>query len=214
MSIIHRPHLIVGKKVFLDPSIYYIKHTFDGEYSLYSQIEKIKRYIFIEMFETRKSRAYAITKILETIPHLSSLKSIAKKVGEFRFFTSEMSWYEYIIYDLVGNFRGSVSLTVYQRIRNETLRKMKKYRRFTFDLSRCLNNSPSVQEFIGMSRVFIEKERREFEDLISPRGSELAFAKHLINTFTGVSKNYKDVKSEEVIVYIHNVLNKAIYKYL
>ena len=153
-DIIHKPYEIKGKTEYLDPKKYYLTHTFQSDYSLLNVKEKIRRYILIELFTTRRSRFLFFIKFADRIGILSNKNSMKKNY-------SEMSILGYVLYDILANIYGKYfGLTIYQKIRIKAIKKLKKENKMlanlTYSISQEIYRYGSVLRFLDLESTDLE----------------------------------------------------------
>ncbi len=211
-EVIHTPYKILGKTEYLDPALYYVKRGYvmrdmeSDEAFVNHWVEKEVRYIFIEMFETRKSRAAAIAKIIESVPLLRKLHF---KLGHHNFLYSELSNFEYTIFELIRAFSmGSIGLTPYQKVKIKTIKDTRRLNSIGFFTSEFLRTkNDSLTSFLGISSVVVDPNKNNFDDLASVENSEYAFIRRLLNRFVETREGWKNTEIEKLIAQVKSFLN-------
>ena len=220
-EIIHNPHKIQGKVEFLNPSAYYILREYSSRdmesdrVFLDHWIEKEKRYILIEMFETRKSRASVLSLLTYFIPFLNKFIPEHKYV---RFLSKELSIIEYILFELLRSFSwGKIGLDPYQKVKISTIKDTKKVNVMGFYISEFLrkrNNEEKLTKFLKMESSIVRKENNVFNDLIIVKNSEIIFIKHLMKRFVEINKEWSGLDMDHLVDYVQFFLNINAEKYM
>ncbi len=220
-EIIHGGYKIKGRKVKLNPVIYNIERSYNlGDLNdinsfINHWVEKESRYILIEMFQTRMSRKDVISLFLNKMRLSDNHKLIFKGKS---LLSKELSFYEYSLYALIGNFfNGKLGLSLYDRVKVNTIRDLKKYKKFLFDISQYLRSleerEVKILEFIGMTSVLVCKKDQNFGDLIRPENSELYFIRHVLKKFIQLDDRYKDIDIDDVTYEIQTILNDNVSRF-
>ncbi len=218
-EIIHQPYRVYRKGSYLDPSKFYISHIFDYDYTAEAVKEKIKRYIMIEMFETRKSISYVLRKLLEKVK--TRYATNRDVIGYKGLSQRELSYFEYKIYDLVSNLlSGKIGLTDYQKIRNKSLRNLRKdkyAKEVTFQISQKVQSTGSVLKFLGLSYSDVEV-RNGASPLVgmeSPSGSEEKFVTLLVKRYFKLNgESIENIqKVDAIVAAVKDAIEEALAGY-
>lgn len=218
-EVIHTSHKILGKIEYLNPDLHYVSRSYTtgdmetDEVFMNHWIEKEARYIFIEMFETRKSRIAAFAKIVENIP---LLKNVKFKHEYHKFLFSELSNFEYIIFELIRSFSmGSIRLTPYQKVKIRTIKNTRKFNSIGFFISEFLRTkNENLIGFLNMHSAEIGPDRNDFNDLAIVEGSEYAFIKRLLDRFMETNGGWNNTEVEMVITQVKHYLKINVDKYM
>lgn len=191
-DIIHMPYQLSGRIEYLDSERYYIIHKFGPDYSLSNVLEKIRRYIMIELFTTRRSRGLFLVKIAEIIG-VSLKKFSVIKVGK------EMSTFEYILYDLMGNIMGKYfGLTMYQKLRINAIKTLRRQNselsKLTYSISREIYWFGSVLSYLGLENtdLIVESNNESLKGLENLESSTYAFLSMMIDRIDSSEFKFRD----------------------
>lgn len=217
-EVIHTPYKILGRTEYLDPALYYVKRGYvtrdmESDKAFVSHwIEKEVRYIFIEMFETRKSRAGAIAKIIENIP---ILRKANFKLDHHSILYSELSNIEYTIFELIRALSmGYIGLTPYQRVKIKTIEYTRRFNFIGFFTSEFLRTkNKSLVSFLNIPSLVIDPHRNDYDDLASVENSEYAFIKRLLNRFKETREDWDNNDLDNLITQVKYflIINTEIY---
>ena len=216
-EIIHEPPKIIGKTQKLDSSSYYVRRVYtaddmeNDETFVDHWITKELRYIFIELFETRKSRIGAIQKIIEYIPILRK-KRIKKSYHNF--LNSELSNIEYVIFEFFRSLSmGSFGLTPYQKVKLETIKETRKFNTLGFLTSEFMRTkNESLIDYLTMGSSLIDK--NENNDMTLVEGSEFAFIKRLLIKFKETKEDLDYTDVDQLISKVKKSLNVNANRYM
>ena len=217
-EIIHRDIKIKGKRIRLDPFSYSINRLYDVEDIRNSKdfiihwLEKIKRYMFIEMFETRMKRGDLLTLIMKKMGTSNDYRSIFQSKAVF---SRELTHYEYALYFLIRNFfNGKLGLNFTDKARINAIKGTIEHSKLLFDVSQYLQSleerEMNVLEFIGMKSIFVCKEDQVFSDLIRPENSERNFIRHILKNFIELNDEYRDIDIDNVIEQVQTLIDYNI----
>lgn len=218
-EVIHKPRKIFGKVEYLDPSKYYVSRNYvagdmeNDKTFLYHWIEKEKRYIFIEMFETRISRAAAIGKVLEFVPFFSNFK-FKKNLGNF--LLSELSKFEYYIFEFIRNLAiGYIGLNAYQKVKLGTIKETRNINAIGFATSEFLRSACiEIMNFLKMESTVVNFEMKNFQDMAVVKDSEIAFIKHFLNKYRESVNRWDKIDIDKVIYFVKSSLENNVRKYM
>jgi hypothetical protein len=218
-EVIHTLFKIIGKAKFLDPLKYYISRNYTTKDMECNRtfvdhwVEKEKRYIFIEMFETRKSRGAAIYKILASIPLLSSFHF---KKSDGKFLSLELSKIEYYIFELIRSLsNGYIGLNAYQKVKLETIKETRKINSVGFAVSEFLRYyNCGIINFLNMESSVVDFEKTDFLDMAVVQDSEVAFIRHLLKRFKETDNGWNELDIDGVIHCVQSSLEKNTNKYM
>ena len=218
-EIIHKPRKIFGKVEYLDPSKYYISRNYmagdmeNDKTFLYHWIEKEKRYIFLEMFETRISRAAAIRKVLEFTSFFSNFK-FKSNLGNF--LLSELSKSEYYIFEFIRNLAiGYIGLNAYQKVKLGTIKETRNINAIGFATSEFLRSDTiQIMNFLKMESTIVNSEMKNFQDMAVVKDSEIAFIKHFLNKYREIDNRCDKIDIDEVIYFVKSSLENYVRKYM
>lgn len=218
-EIIHDLPKIIGKSEKLDPELYNVRRAYvvkemeNDETFVNHWIEKEVRYIFIEMFETRKSRAGAIDKIIGNVLFLRKIKI---KSHYRSFLYSELSNFEYIIFELLRGFSmGSIGLTPYQKVKIKTIKDTRRFNSIGFFVSEFLRTkSESLITFLNMQSPVIDTHRNDLDDMALVEDSEYAFIKRLLIRFMETREGLNNIDIDKLIAQVKSFLTTNVDKYM
>ena len=218
-EVIHTLYKIIGKAEFLNPLNYYISRNYTTKDMesirtfVDHWVEKEKRYIFIEMFETRKSRAGAICKILTSIPFL---RGFHFKKSHGKLLSLELSKIEYYIFELIRSLSmGYMGLNAYQKVKLETIKKTRKINSVGFATSeflRCYNSG--IINFLNMESSVVDSKKTDFLDMVVVQDSEVSFIRHLLKRFKENDNRWYELDIDGVIHCVQSSLENNINKYM
>ena len=217
-EVIHTPYTVQGKIEFLDPARYYVVRSYDledmesDETFVSHWIEKESRYLLIEMFETRKSRAGALAKIIEKVP---LGKDLGFRLPHWKFLYSELSNFEYSIFELRHiRFHGFSGLTMYSKIKLRTIKEIKKINAIGFLTSEFLRaGNIRLVNFLNLQSSVIDTNRSDFEDMAVVTDSEVAFIKHFLSKFIEYRGEIGNVDINGLVEKVKSCLENNINRY-
>jgi len=217
-GIIHTPVKVKGNLVYLNPENFYIRRTYSAEYLsnpkelVKHEMEKQKRYIFIELFTRRMTRLSALNKIFEGIPILRN-HEIALPRGPF--FSKELTHFEYIIFELIRSLSMKrIGLDVYQKIKINTLKNMKDHNTLELKLSELFRQlDGDIVNYLGMKSIFVDESDNDFVELIDPKEAEVSFIRILLKNLIQTSPE-KNIDVDSYIDEVRKELDINVRKYM
>ena len=220
-DILHTQYKIHGKILYLNDKDYYVTQVYNSRDTqndsnfINHWIEKEKRYIFIELFITRKSRAAALSKIMSSIPINQKFKMNPIKLSS-KFFNSELTYFEYKIFEFIKSLSwGKIGLSPYQKIKIETIKQTRDINSIGFFISEDLRiNKRKIIELLNLKSSIVAIDREEFKDLINPQNTEVTFITHLLNSVNKSIFSGSTVDVIEIIQRTQEVLSEKMKKYM
>ena len=200
-DIIHEAPRTHGKILWLDPKAGLVYHTTDFSYT--ANVEKNRRYLLIEMFSRRKGRER----------YLEFFKKLYGKELNFnlkpRFLTSEYSLLEYGLESLLSSFLfRDRAIDEYNQIRIQILRRLKKYRDLTFEISRDVTSYGDLLEYAGIRNIYVKDLDSSLEGLFIPKGSDEVFVRLLIEAFS--KRNSREIDVDDVMTEVIRAVNECV----
>ena len=211
IDIIHRPFEFNGKIKYFKLEKYFINHVFGQDYNTQKAVEKIKRYILIELFETRRSRNLWFRKFIEKLGIRPGTSALMKLNGE-------MSIFEYYLYDLLINIMSKYfSITMYQKIRINVIKSLKRFRTLsslTYLISQEISKAESVIKYLGIedTKMLVDADNVQLRKLENLKDSEYAFLFLLTSRFLKLNPEYDECTydPEKMVRSVASVLNSTI----
>jgi len=218
-GIIHTPVKVKGNLVYLNPENFYIRRTYSAEYLsnpkelVKHEMEKQKRYIFIELFTRRMSRLSVLYKFLQVFPTFRN-HQIAFRQGSF--FSRELTHFEYIILELLYSLQAKrIGLDLYQKVKLGTLKNVKGHHNsLELKLSELFRQlDGDIVNFMGLKSIFVNKSDNDFAELIDPKEAEVSFIRILLKDLIGKSTE-KKIDVDSYIDEVRKELNANVRKYM
>ena len=220
-DVIHTQYKIRGKILYLDQNRYYVTQTYNVKETKNDDTfiehwrEKEKRYIFIELFITRKSRLAALSKIIESLPLLDRI-NLDCLSSKSKFLNSELTNFEYVLFEMIRNLSwGKIGLNVYQKVKLATLRETRKINTTGFLISEYMRiHNKKIIEIFNIKSSIVTNENSICKQLINTKDTEILFVECLLENFLNLINKENSININETVQEIQRKLSKNVEKFM
>ena len=220
-DILHTQYKIRGKVSYLDENKYYVTQTYNVKETNNDDTfiehwkEKEKRYIFIELFITRKSRLGALSKIIGVLPLLDRI-NLDYLNSKSKFFNSELTNFEYLLFEIIRNLSwGKIGLNPYQKVKLTTLRETRKINTTGFLISEYLRiYNKRIIDILNIESSIVKNGNGKHKQLINTKDTEIIFVECLLKNFLNLIKKEDTININETVQEIQRKLSKNVEKFM